>query len=208
MTAEAASSPGSNLRTTLILAVFWLALTCVRFLFYHEINDRLWIGSFLLDGVLFGLALIVVIKGILAAGQARRRMGNLAIVGIIAGMTALLWATPTGRLTATYFRLWHRESAYQAIVDQLSSDPSGEVPRDTRVDPGPPLRVAFSWGGVIDNWHGIVHDPSGEVLKASRFKADWSNWGDPELRDVKSLFGGDMRSARHLWGHWYYCTFT
>lgn len=53
-----------------------------------------------------------------------------------------------------------------------------------------------------------MYDPTGEVLKANRFKADWSNWNDPELASVKDLFGGDLRQARHLWGSWYYCAFT
>jgi hypothetical protein len=201
-----AHNPG--LRSTLILAAIWIPLTFIRFLFYHTINDELWVGSLLLDGFLLILALVIVVTGLIAARHRTGRLRCLAIVLVVAGLAALMWTTPTGKVAATYFRLWQNESTYQEIVNQLTDDPAAEVAARTEVDPGPPLRIAFSWGGIIDNWHGIVHDPSGEVLKARQFKSDWSNWDDPELRPIKYLFGGDMRSARHLWGHWYYCTFT
>lgn len=73
------------------------------------------------------------------------------------------------------------------------------------VDAGPPIRVAFVWDGIIDNWYGPVYDPSGKVLEANKLK---SNWEDPSLADIKKLFGGDMVGCRHLTGPWYFCSFT
>jgi hypothetical protein len=66
------------------------------------------------------------------------------------------------------------------------------LPEDCEVDQGPPVRVAFVWGGILDNWQGIVYDPTGVVL----------------TEKGHLLFGGDLIHARHLWKDWYYCAFT
>ena len=96
-----------------------------------------------------------------------------------------------------------------AEIIQLSGNKSvseiNDQLKDCYVDPGPPIRVAFVWDGIIDNWYGPVYDPSGKVLEANKFK---SNWDDPSLADIKKLFGGDMVGCRHLTGPWYFCSFT
>ena len=61
---------------------------------------------------------------------------------------------------------------------------------------------------MVDNWVGLVYDPSGAVMKANEFKRDWSNWNDPNLRTIKGLFHGDLFRAKKLKGHWYICSFT
>ena len=45
-------------------------------------------------------------------------------------------------------------------------------------------------------------------MRANELEADWSNWNDEQLQQVKGLFGGDLRRARHLGGPWYYCVWT
>lgn len=76
------------------------------------------------------------------------------------------------------------------------------------VEPGPPLRAVFPQWGIMDNWWGIIYDPSGFVEEANKFKSDWSNWDDPELQKVKKLFGGDMVKCDKLEEGWYLCSFT
>ncbi len=96
-------------------------------------------------------------------------------------------------------------------VDQILKAPPGAGVRWSRgrwIDAGPPVRVALIWAGFLDNWVGIIYDPTGEVLKSNDLKRDYSNWNDPKLAPVKELFGGDMQSAEHLWGDWYFCGFT
>jgi hypothetical protein len=104
---------------------------------------------------------------------------------------------------------------YEAIIRELEIKPikeerwhqSGSI--DYVVDPGPPLRVAFPQpGGILDNWVGIVYDPSGMVMRANEFKADRSNWDDPSLAQVKLLFGGILIRCVHIGGHYYRCWFT
>ena len=77
------------------------------------------------------------------------------------------------------------------------------------VDAGPPVRVAFPLpGGILDNWQGIVYDPTGVVLRTREFRRDWSNFDDPALLPVKRLFGGDVQHCESMGGPWYFCQFT
>jgi hypothetical protein len=189
-------------------AVFWLAAALARSLFFHEINAKLWILSLLLDG-------IMVIGGIwiaLALALRLKRFGSkavwlaLAIVAVGLG----IWATPGGRDLGMVFRLFRLEGQYEEAIRQIrSGGDTKSLGFDTAVAKGG-NEVAFSWGGILDNWHGIVHDPDGSVLAVNRY--DWRDPNAPkpdgDVEKVRLLFGGVMTSARHLWGDWYYCTFT
>lgn len=70
-------------------------------------------------------------------------------------------------------------------------------------------QVAFPWfSGVTDNWIGIVYDPTDSVDNANKFKSDWSNWNDPNLEEVKKMFGGDLEKSILIEENWYKCIFT
>ena len=60
------------------------------------------------------------------------------------------------------------------------------------IDKGPPIRIGFVWDGILDNWHGIVYEPTGIVL----------------TKRGERLFGGDLIYAKRLYEDWYYCAFT
>src|SRR5688500_3538275 len=65
------------------------------------------------------------------------------------------------------------------------------------VDAGPPRRVAFPQpGGILDNWEGVVWDPTGVVRSAT----GWRNGiaGDyTATAETRRLFGGDLVACRH-----------
>ena len=113
-------------------------------------------------------------------------------------------------------RFWCVQSCYEAklarVLEAVATDGNADALKLddlAEVDKGPPVRVAFYWNRrVIDNWVGLVYDPTGEVMRVNAFKSDWSNWHAPELATIKSLFGGDLFRALHLSGHWYLCWFT
>lgn len=67
------------------------------------------------------------------------------------------------------------------------------------------MRVAFmTMPGFIDNWTGVVHDPTHRVALARGF----SETGFSAPRDVQELFGGDIVSCSRLIGAYYECSFT
>lgn len=109
----------------------------------------------------------------------------------------------------SYF-YWHK-SQYEEVIARVNSStecpPQKPENQKWTVDCGSPRRVAFSMpGGIIDNWIGIVYDPTGLVMQANQVPmADLKN---PKYAYVVGLFGGDMTYARHLFGPWYLCSFT
>jgi hypothetical protein len=199
---------------TKLLIIFSISLSAfiLRFCFYHEIEEILWITSLFLDASLIGGGLFYIIATISSLYRRRTKWFGVTTIPLITAAIYFLGFTSIGPDVGVYSRLWRNESGYMRQVNKIMRTKSKEE-RDKLqypiiIDEGPPIRIAFSWGGIVDNWHGIVYDPTGAVLKASEFKGDWSNWNSPTLAKVKKLFDGDMTSARHLWGPWYYCTFT
>ena len=106
--------------------------------------------------------------------------------------------------------LLNEKEHYQSVVTEIAAgadDSAFDYP--VRVDPGPPRRIAFSWGGILDNWRGVVYDPTGEVMKANILdRKTWPNRDDPDYASVAGLFGGTLVRAQHLEGNWYLCWFT
>lgn len=111
-----------------------------------------------------------------------------------------------GRFSGTYVNLIVNYSYYEEIVEKASSNPNGDKNGHYFVDKGPPVRVAFSQGGFLDNWSGIVYDPSGEVMQADGFDPETGKFAAPDR--ITKLFYGDLLSCRHLWGNYYKCYFT
>jgi len=67
-------------------------------------------------------------------------------------------------------------------------------------------RIAFEPGGFLDNWSGIVWDPTGQVELARGFDPHTGRFYAPDR--ITKLFGGDLVSCRKLWPDWYDCSFT
>ena len=72
-------------------------------------------------------------------------------------------------------------------------------------DYGSPRRVAFEPGGYLDNWSGIVWDPTHDVMQADGFDAA-GHFHAPN--SITKLFGGDLVACRRLGGDWFDCSFT
>ncbi len=74
------------------------------------------------------------------------------------------------------------------------------------VEPRPPVRIAFMTNpGILDNWSGIVFDPTGAVMQADGWDAT-GKFRAPA--SITKLFDGDLVSCSHLWGDYYRCSFT
>jgi hypothetical protein len=59
--------------------------------------------------------------------------------------------------------------------------------------------------GFLDNWSGIVFDPTGAVMQAD----GWDAAGKFRAPDaITKLFGGDIVSCSHILGDYYRCSFT
>lgn len=194
-------------RVHIAVAVAWMLATVAHFAFYHD--EPLGIFTPLLGGVL-ALAAVGLCASAVVAGLKGRSAKPLAIAVLVAAVAATGWRTPVGTTFGARCKLWRGKARYEAVVAEVAAGADAaafDLP--VIVDPGPPIRVAFSWGGILDNWRGLIHDPTGEVMKANLLdRKNWSNRDDPEYAAVSGFFGGTLVRSRHLGGAWYLCWFT
>lgn len=160
-------------------------------------------------------AIFWLFRGIRYARDASRHLQRTVAILAAPAMlvVALLISLPLiglGGLVGTISRLAINQSRYERIIAKArahgSEGWSGEEEGVSfTTDPGPPLRVAFNPAGMLDNWAGIIYDPTGDVSLAKGFDAR-GRFSAPER--VTKLFGGDLVGCRHLWGAYYSCSFT
>jgi hypothetical protein len=153
---------------------------------------------------LFLIVATAVTLAMLARATTRRGAALLAV--------GLLGLFLYGAQTARLVRFWVLKPGYQAVIREVEQGLRDEDPiraRRTafRIDDGMPLRVAFPWDGIIDNWYGVVYDPTDEL---SRFCGDAGRNSGGFLKDptLRQLFGGTMTYCERLSQGWYFCWFT
>jgi hypothetical protein len=187
----------------------WAALAFASVASVPFLMEEIWIFAFIpsLVSLLTGIALVVY----RSFSKQSQRAAAIAAFGLVLFFTSGPLHHYIGR-ALTYVRFTLDRDELDAIVARelrYATIPHRAVGGGHIVENGPPLRVAFpSPGGMLDNWCGVVFDPSALVMRANDFRGDFSNWDDPKLAHVKKLFGGDLRSCRHLDGAYYYCCFT
>ena len=163
--------------------IFWCLSVMLTCFFHCELEAALWIGiAFLwLVTIALGLALIV---GAVALFLSERKKGMVALLPLV--------------MTAAFLRVWNFDGG-AAWVEQARF----EMRR-----PGYEATLARIQQGKLPNSGTINGQSTDSVMRANKFKGDYSNFDDPNLRAVKKLFGGDMVWATPLGKHWYRCAFT
>jgi hypothetical protein len=78
---------------------------------------------------------------------------------------------------------------------------------DYLFDAGPPVRLAVSLGGIIDNWCGFVRDPTGVVMTPDA-SIPFEEGNTTQVRKARYLLGGYLVSCRPLAPPYYHCCFT
>ena len=116
-----------------------------------------------------------------------------------------------GSYTGTMSRLMLNQGHYKAIIAKVRANPKPAWFQDDNgvtysVDLGPPIRVAFNPAGMLDNWSGIIYDPTGDVMLADGFDPKTGKFPAPDR--VTKLFNGDLVSCRRSWSDYYDCSFT
>jgi hypothetical protein len=141
--------------------------------------------------VAIGLVAIVLSLAAIYRQHDRNSFLSLSIVVLV----FTLWCVLPTDLMGAYVRAGLESRAYSEAVRELQAGGTVScVPSQwCEIDEGPPRRLAFSWGGIVDNWVGVVYDPENAV-------------GD--ARKYEKLFGGDMLGCTRLWDHYYFCGFT
>ncbi len=165
--------------------------------------------------LLIGVVILIVRGGRIARRMASWRHGLTFCAAPPALAAALIFVSPSvasaGRRAGCLSQLLINGAKYRAIIAQAQgrkTDPGyrTDLGITYEVDPGPPVRVAFNPGGMLDNWTAILYDPSGLVMQANGFDRKTGKFAAPD--GVTQLFGGDLIGCDPLWGDYYSCSFT
>jgi hypothetical protein len=171
----------------------------------------------LIFGAVPAFAVLLVGSAVLLVAGVRRarqdgRVAAIFIAPVLLAATVLAsWPLlQAGAWLGSLSRLGFNRSHYEAIIAKARSGGTTTAFAEDggvtyAIDVGPPVRVAFNPDGILDNWSGIVFDPTGEVMKAHGFDASGRFYAPDR---ITKLFGGDLVSCRHLWGNYYNCSFT
>lgn len=160
-----------------------------------------------------GLAGIVIVLAAVIVGVLRSRRNLLAAVALVVAAALLQFIAPASDQLGTYLSFLGRERAYERIVvdakaGRLTSDRNGRGSiegMDYILDRGPPVRIAFVWGGILDNWIGVVYDET-DAVKSAQGISEAGVFAAEE--PIKKLFGGDLVACVRIKTHFYSCSFT
>ena len=201
---------------------FVLPLSCtlfilLRFLFHHDLIISLWILVWAIDAIIIGLGLISVIQLIIILRKKRNRFAAILLCALLA-IGGISYGTDLIKDLGLRLRFHRLKPAYSEIVEKIKSETGPQKGNHLGIsyksETDPVFRVSFSWGGIIDNWYGIIYDPSGKIMRVNesdpRFQSQDPSTPkvDEELGKIKMIFGGVLYKAEKLSNHWYLCWFT
>mgnify|MGYP006089342815 CR=1 FL=1 len=188
----------------------------LRFLFHHDLIISLWILVWAIDAIIIGLGLISVIQLIIILRKKRNRFAAICLAALLA-IGCISYGTDLIKDLGLKLRFYRFKSAYSEIVENVKSETGPQKGNhlgiDYRSEIDPVFRVIFPWAGIVDNWYGIIYDPSGKVLRCNESDPRFPGPGskapkDTELSQIRMVFGGLLYKAEHLGNHWYLCWFT
>jgi hypothetical protein len=200
------------------LALLWLILGILYYVFWVDIEGGIFIFveciTWIYGGA--GIILLIFIIGEIWLQTKLRHFPKNSVTAItvimICGMSLLYLGPHYGFLVRFYLFKPHYEEIARRLSQNYPIDQTDTFYYDEKsfsiVDKGPPIRVAIELpGGLLDNFQAVVYDPSGIVGQLQRFNLD-THWDDPQLNDLKKLFGGEMFYCEPIEGSWFYCWFT
>jgi hypothetical protein len=144
----------------------------------------------LLLGAFGVLALLIAL---VALAKARTRPNAYSALVILGAWAAWLFL-PTD-IMGVHAKFWLERASYEAAVAQIAvgREPTCVRANVCRHEAGSSMPLAFPWEGIIDNWVGVVYDPTGTVIDAARYRG---------------IFGGDLVGCSHISGPYFLCSFT
>ncbi len=186
--------------------------------FDGAIYDAIWLLQLPVLGIYWLVGIVLVVW---LAVRARRAGGGRAwwdvAIATGAGVALLVVYAPLASAgdAARFERRFNRlEPTYRRIAEDLERNATMDADTTAgsvrfRVDTGPPVRVAFPQpGGIIDNWEGVVYDPSGVVATARGWSMQRGSQEFTAPPEVRGLFGGDLVICRPIRRSFYRCWFT
>lgn len=181
--------------------LFWFSLSWLLLLFAWFVLRSWIIDKTLMLPIDLFICMGLLVSGIVIAVSAivsirlQPAVSGAALMIVLIGLT-LYWTVGFQMGRRVWFEI--RRNHYERLLAEATA--RGTVPLETgHTDDGPPRRFAFYWiRGIIDNWSGVVFDPSGDVMNVNNNPQAAERW----------LFGGEMYRCESLGSDWYLCWFT
>jgi len=166
------------------------------------------------DAFIVGLVVISIFQLVIAIRKKPHpRLGILLAALIVSGSVS--YGTDILKDLGLQLRFYRFEKEYSEIVAELQSGSIAQTGEYLGIayksENEPEFRVAFSWAGLIDNWYGVIYDPSGKIMRCNESDLAFSGQNpnaDEELEKISMIFGGVIYKAEHLGGNWYLGWFT
>ena len=175
----------------------------------------MWILIWAVDALILSLAAISIFQLIIAIRKKRHpRSGILLAALIVSGSVS--YGTDILKDLGLQLRFYRFQKEYSEIVAELQSGSIAQTGEHLgiayRSENEPDFRVAFSWAGIIDNWYGVIYDPSGKIMRCNESEPSLlpvqGSSDEKELHQIRMIFGGMLYKAEHLGDHWYLGWFT
>lgn len=133
--------------------------------------------------------------GLAVYGLAKHRTASSAGAVLVVACAWAAWVLVPLDTVAVHAKFWLERLSYDAAVADLKvgRQPACVLARTCLHEPGSWVPLAFPWEGIIDNWVGVVYDPTGAVVDADRFRG---------------IFGGDLVGCWRVSGTYFFCSFT
>ena len=205
------------------LSVIIIILTIIRFLFHTEVYNSLWLFERLIDALIISLSVFCCFKLTKIIIRNRDLIMILSLVGLLL-VGVISYGTNFTTDLGDKLRFLRYEKKYVQIIEKIetkkisSNGSLNGISYNTEVDPA--MRVSFSWGGIIDNWRGIIYDPTNELSKIAEnnqihINSEERNPLTPddeqyikETAELKLLFSGVIYKVKKMGNNWYLCWFT
>ena len=206
-----------------LLSAIIIILTIIRFLLHTEVYNSLWLFERLIDGLIISLIVFCCFKLTKIIFRNRDLIMIVSLVGLLL-VGVISYGTNFTTDLGDKLRFLRYEKKYVQIIEKIntkkisSNGSVNGINYDTEVNPA--MRVSFSWGGIIDNWRGIIYDPTNELSKIAENIQIHINSGErnqltpdeeryiKETAELKLLFGGVIYKVKKMRNNWYLCWFT
>ena len=206
-----------------LLSALIIILTIIRFLFHTELYNSLWLFERLIDCLIISLSVFCCFKLTKIIFHNRDLIMIASLVGLLL-VGVISYGTNFTTDLGDKLRFLRYEKKYVQIIEKIktkkisSNGSVNGINYDTEVDPA--MRVSFSWGGNLDNWKGIIYDPTNAISKIAKNNQILINSRDrkpltpdeeqyiKETTELKLLFGGVIYKVKKMVDNWYLCWFT
>jgi len=188
------------LKHPLIVATIWFASLWLLFVFATPLTESLYILYLPLHWAVFLAGCVIAT----CAGTTFSRNRLRGAVALLLCVTGCVLFFTVGFDWGRYLLFQIRRPGYEQRLSQAEA--LGRVPGELgRTDTGPPKVHAFYWQrGVVDNWSGVIYDPSGTIAQINAARG----WDEIHAHALSRLFGGTYYRCQDVGGGWYICWFT